>query len=393
MIKINKKKRVCIIIPNAFPSKGGFENLVYDLVLALSKKDCDIGVVCTELGEEGINTPKNIKFYPVLRNTGHFKIDVIRGFISFFNLLRIEKFDIIHAHTIWTAGTISLIGKLFRIPQIMTSHGADIQKDKEIGYGARLNKIASIIIWFTLKIADSVTVLNKTMIKDAIDAGSNLSKIKLVYNGINLEKITFLGGTDILQQYKITKGDFIVFYLGRLHPKKCPDDLVKAFPKVVKKVPNARLIFAGKGEEESKLKGLVSDLNLDDKVIFAGFISEDEKWDLLKNCDVFVLPSVVEAFGITIIEAMACEKPVIATDVGPFPEIIMDGETGLLVPVHSPDELADAIIELALDDDKRKGMGKMARKEVEERFDINKIANDYLKIYEELINKNKKVRR
>ena len=102
------------------------------------------------------------------------------------------------------------------------------------------------------------------------------------------------------------------------------------------------------------------------------------------------MPSVVEGHPITVIEAMVCSKPVIATNLGPFPEIIRDGETGLLVPLHSPYDLANAIIELALDEDKRMEMGKMARKDVEERFNINKIADDYLEIYDELMSKKKK---
>jgi glycosyltransferase involved in cell wall biosynthesis len=152
------------------------------------------------------------------------------------------------------------------------------------------------------------------------------------------------------------------------------------------------LVIAGKGEERDNLERLVFELNLRDRVIFTGFVWGDDKWSLLKNCDVFVLPSVVEAFGIAVIEAMACEKPVIATNTGPFPEIIRDGETGLLVPLYAPDALADAVIELALNEEKRKEMGERARKDVEERFDINKIAGDYLEIYKELIRKNRRER-
>lgn len=90
-----------------------------------------------------------------------------------------------------------------------------------------------------------------------------------------------------------------------------------------------------------------------------------------------------------VIEAMACSKPVVATNLGPLPEIIKDGETGLLVPVHSPDDLANAIIEVALDEDKKIKMGKMAKRDVEERFDINKTGDEYLKIYREVINRGK----
>ena len=145
------------------------------------------------------------------------------------------------------------------------------------------------------------------------------------------------------------------------------------------------MIVAGKGVEREKLEKLAVNLKLEGKVIFTGFVSEDEKWGLLKRCDVFVLPSLIEGHPITLIEAMACGKPVIATNIGPFPEIIKDGETGILIPVHSPIHLANAIIDLAKDGKKRLNMGEKARKEVENRFDIKKIASDYLKVYEAVI--------
>ena len=389
---MNRIKRVCIVIPAAFPSKGGFENLVYDLVDALSKK-VEVQVVCTGSNIQE-NKTNNIKVYPILKDFKFryigFLINIVLNFILIFKYLKREYPDIIHANPSFPSGFICLSAALLGIPIICTSHGDDIQVDKEIGYGARQNKIIAKLVNITLKHSSLHTVVSKSMIKDAVEAGSHPSKIKVVYNGINLDKISSFGETDIFKRYEIAKDNFIVLYLGRLHPKKCPDDLVKAFLKVVKEVPNTKLIFAGKGEEETKLKKLVSDLNLDDNIIFTGFVSEDTKWDLLKRCDVFVLPSEVEGHPITTIEAMACEKPVIATNIGPFPEVIKDGETGLLVSLHSPDELADAIKKLALDNQKRREMGKKARKDVEERFDINKIAKKYLSIYRELIDKKRK---
>ena len=387
------KLKICMFTLGSFP-KGGAGTLIDVLSRSLSKKECEISIICPFIKKDEIEGIENVEINPLSEpNEKKTKIRVllkIRALLRLCNIIKHNNFDIIHAHYVFPTGTLGVLVKPLGTPIIVTSHGEDIQKDEVVGYGYRLNKVYAIIIWLTLKLIDAHVLLNKTMIKDAIEAGSNPSKIRVVYNGIDLNKIPFLGGTDILQRYKITEDNFTVLYLGRLHAKKCPDDLVKAFPKVVEKVPNAKLVFAGKGEEENKLKRLTSKLNLSDKVMFTGFVSEAEKWDLLKRCDVFILPSAVEAFGIATIEAMACSKPVIATNVGPFPEVIKDGETGLLVPLHSHSDLADAIIELALDDDRRMKMGKMARKDVEERFDINKIADEYLRIYKELINKKKR---
>lgn len=386
--------KICIVYPVPFPTVGGFENLVYELVAALSKKVI-VTVICPGLRSQK-DIPEDVNVYPILKTfkTRYigFLLSSFLNFIAVYNFLRREKPDVIHAHPVFPSGFLALPAKILDIPIICTSHGGDIQVNRDIGYGARRNKIIAKLIKLTLRCSSLHTVLNKTMIKDAIEAGSHLSKIRVVYNGIDLDKIPSLVGSEILQRYKITKDNFIVLYLGRFHPKKCPDDLVKAFPKVIEKVPNAKLIFTGMGEEEAKLKRFVSDLNLEEEVVFTGPAWGNDKWSLLKNCDVFVLPSVVEGHPIAVIDAMACEKPVIATNLGPFPEIIKDGETGLLVPLHAPDDLADAIIELALDEVKRKEMGKMARKDVEERFDINKIADVYLRIYEELVGTKKDVR-
>ncbi len=384
----DKKLKVCFVSLSQFPATGGgVQTLTFELVKALSKK-ITIQVVCTTINSQ-IDIPNNVEVYPILKvpkiGVGGYIIPAPLNLILFLNFLKRERPHVVHAHLIFPNGFFSLPAKLLGIPIICTSHGIDIQINQDVSYGLRQNKFLAKIIGIVLNFSSIHTVVSKCMIKDAIEAGSHPSKIKVIYNGIDLRKISSFGEGNISRQYKIAKDNFVILFFGRLHPKKCPDDLIKAFSKVVQNIPNSQLIFAGTGEEEIKLRNLTSDLNLNEKIIFTGFVSEDRKWDLFRRCDVFVLPSAVEAFGITVVEAMACEKTVIATNLEPFPEIIKEGETGFLVPLHSPEDLADAITELALDEGKRKEMGKMARKDVEERFDINKIADDYLRIYEELL--------
>lgn len=304
---------------------------------------------------------KNLHVFPILKY-GNFSL--IKNFFTVFKFLVRVRCDVVHAQYVFPSALWGLAGKILRIPVVVTSHGVDIQKDKSIGYGMRLYRSLAMYIWLTLKLIDIHIVVSKSMVKDAIEAGSNPSKIQVVYNGINTRKASLLGDIETVEKYGIRKEDFVILYLGRLHPKKSPEDVVKAFPRVVQKVPNAKLVIADKGSEEAKLKKLVEELKLQGKVIFTGFVSENEKWSLLKRCDVFVLPSIVEAFGIALIEAMACGKPVIATRVGPFPEIIKNGETGILVPAHSPSDLADAIINLAQDPKKECLLGKKQKKKL-----------------------------
>ena len=231
--KMTKTIKICMLTSDPFPLKGGAGILTYELSQALSRKGHEVTVVCRKSGDKEVNYIQNIKTYHILPSWG--KIRFLIKIFTFYRFLKNNKFDIIHAHFVTPTGTMGLVGKLFGIPILVTAHGYDIQKDKNIGYGDRLNKISAIIIWFTLKIIDFLVVVSKAMIEDGIEAGCPASKIGVVYNGINLRKIPSLGGIDTLQRYKITKDNFIVLYLGRLHPKKCPDDLVKAFPEVVKK--------------------------------------------------------------------------------------------------------------------------------------------------------------
>lgn len=382
--------KICMLVSEPFPFKGGgAEMLTYELSKALSKKGHEVTVVCREPNGEELETDedlKNVKIHRILASSG--KTRFLRKVISFYRFLRHNNFDVIHAHFVISGGTLGLIGKLFGIPVIVTAHGwPDVLKSEVTNHGVRLNRFIVMIARITLKTIDFLVVVSNSMRKDAINAGCPASKVGIVYNGIDFDKIHSLGRTAILQRNGIMKDDFIVLFLGMLRPEKCLQDLVKAFPKVVQKVPNAKLVFAGKGEEREKLEKLVSELKLRDRVIFTGFVWGDDKWDLLKRCDVFVLPSLMEGHPIAVIEAMACSKPVVATNVGPFPEIISNGETGLLVPLHAPDELADAIVQLASDEKRILEMGMKAKEYVTERFSIDKTADDYLEIYAKVINR------
>ena len=377
---MREKIRVCMLIVAPFPLKGGAEIFTYELSQALSKKGCNVTIVCETSGNnESEITENTVRICPILKSG---KMGFFENFFSFFRFLCREKFDIVHAHFVIPTGSVALLAKLFRTPVIITSHGVDIMKYKVVRYGARLSRILSMIIWVTLKIADLHVVASKSMVKDAMEAGSSRQKIEVVRPGFNLKKISSSGGANILQRYKI--GDNFVLFLGRLTPKKCPQDLLKAFSKVVERVHDVKLVFAGRGVEMENLRKLTVKFGLEDRVIFTGFVTEDEKWDLLKNCRVFVLPSVAEGYPKTVIEATACGKPVIATNLGPFPEIIKDHETGLLVSPHSPNRLADAILELTLNEKKRIEMGIKASKNIEQ-FSIDKNADDYLLLYKRLI--------
>jgi len=147
--------------------------------------------------------------------------------------------------------------------------------------------------------------------------------------------------------------------------------------------PDCRLKVIGAGELEQELRALAEELNLSHAVEFRGFIVDGRA--AMEQFDIFVHPSRWEGFGLVFLEAMAASLPVIATNVSSIPEIVVDGETGLLVDVDDVGELADAIIRLIENPQLAEKMGRMGRKRVQEKFGINEMVEQTCAIYEQVL--------
>ncbi len=203
---------------------------------------------------------------------------------------------------------------------------------------------------------------------DLLDLGLGLNGVKIIHPGINL---------DVLRPGQKEKFP-LVLYLGRLKAYKSVDVLIKAFKNIVAKIPQARLVIAGSGEEERNLKNLAAELALS-QVIFAGKVSEEEKLSLLQKAWVLVNPSMIEGWGITTIEANACSVPVVAADVPGLRDSVRNPHTGYLVPHGDVEGFSRRITELLMD---HKLRGKMGRYAVlwAKKFDWNNISEQGLKV-------------
>jgi len=153
--------------------------------------------------------------------------------------------------------------------------------------------------------------------------------------------------------------------------------------RVVQVLPSSKLSIAGRGEleYERELKQLTKDLNLEDSVAFHGYVSEEEKIRLMQRSHILVLPSQREGFGLVIIEANACETPVVATDAPGLRDSIIDGETGLLVPYGDVEALAEAVLMALTDGETRKRLALDAT-EWSKRFNWNRTAQEFIEILE-----------
>jgi glycosyltransferase involved in cell wall biosynthesis len=201
---------------------------------------------------------------------------------------------------------------------------------------------------------------------DGLGLGKRVG-IDIINPGVDLEKLRL--GEKSLEP--------TILYLGRLKAYKSLDVLIKAFHIVIARIPEARLVIAGDGEDHSRLKRLVRELQIDRHVDFKGKVSEEDKVSLLQSAWMLVNPSMMEGWGITTIEANACGTPIIASDVPGLRDSIRNPHTGFLVPYGDWREFAAHIEIMILDKKLREDMSTNAVSWAQ-NFDWGKASSDFL---------------
>ncbi len=216
-------------------------------------------------------------------------------------------------------------------------------------------------------------------------------RVHLIPNGIPLER--FAPGPPppgLREEVGVEPGAPVACVVGRLTPWKGHQVLLRAWVKVAERIPEARLLIVGEvafWEEsyEQELRDLASGLRLDEYVRWLGF--REDVPDLLRLSDLLVLPSIDEPFGRVMIEAMGTELPVVATNSGGVPEIVVDGQTGLLVPPGEAEPLGEAVAELLMHPARAQEMGAAGRRRALEKFDVRRVAEQVGRVYEEIMDK------
>ncbi len=167
-----------------------------------------------------------------------------------------------------------------------------------------------------------------------------------------------------------------------------PDVLIRALVRVKETIPEVRLTMAGAGPSTTEIHELVCELGLDDQVEFSGLLDQAGVYRLLAESHIMVMPSRRDAFGVAALEASLCGRPVIATTVGGVPEVVVDGETGLLVPPDDVEALSAAILKLANDKGLREKMGAAGRLFVERNYTWERSLDQMSALYERIIDEN-----
>jgi L-malate glycosyltransferase len=239
------------------------------------------------------------------------------------------KPDILHAHSVlWGGWAAAQISKEYRIPLIITEHssayGRDLIKNYQINY-----------IKDALDTVEKLIVVGPGLEKE-MQKYIDKDKIKIIPNIVDTTRFNSLDNST----YKSER--FRFFSLAFLNHNKGIDILIKAFAKSFKGNKDVELIIGGDGDEKVNLEKMVKDMGLQKQVHFLGHLSRENVIEEMQKCNVFVLPSRYETFGVVYIEALACGKPIIATRCG-GPEMIVNKDNGLLVNIDDIEDLSCAM--------------------------------------------------
>ena len=213
-------------------------------------------------------------------------------------------------------------------------------------------------------------------------------KIRVIYNGVDIQKFSPGDKKSARSKLSLPSEALVIGTVGRLHWCKGHPYLLEAFKKLLPEFPSLYLLIVGEGEERKKLEVLAYKLGVRHRVIFTG--ETKEPVDYIRCMDIGVYPSLYEALGISILETLACEVPVVASKTGGIPEIV-DEKCGFLVPPRDSEYLAKAINVLLKDGMKRRKMGKMGREKVKKNFSIEKTVEEWKFLYHEVIEKKMKM--
>jgi glycosyltransferase involved in cell wall biosynthesis len=221
--------------------------------------------------------------------------------------------------------------------------------------------------------------IRRILVADGVDPDRTIT----VHEGIDLGRVAAAPPAPLHEELWLPHGSPIVGNVAALVPHKGQRHLVEAAAMVVREVPDARFVIAGEGELRESLEHQIKTHALEKHVILAGF--RPDVLSLHKAFDIFVMSSVMEGLGTSLLDAMACGKPVVATTAGGMPEVVADGETGILVPPRDDRAMADAIIRLLKDASLRERMGAAGMSLANSRFSAERMVAETLEVYADVV--------
>ena len=288
------------------------------------------------------------------------------------------KLDLLHVHYAIPHSVSAYLAKAMRapapLPFLTTLHGTDITL---VGQDRSFLPITR----FAIEQSDGVTAVSEYL-RQVTEREFKVKKhIEVVPNFVNCDRYRRYDDPELRRSFA-PDGVPLIAHLSNFRPVKRLPDVIEAFSRVRRELP-ARLLLIGDGPDRAAAEYLAREKGISSDVIFLG--KQNAVYEKLGVCDVFWLPSDLESFGLAALEAMACEVPVVASDVGGMRELVTPGEDGCLVPPRDVDAIARCTLELLRNPERAREMGRRARVNARARFCSTLIIPRYEAVYQRVL--------
>jgi glycosyltransferase involved in cell wall biosynthesis len=315
-------------------------------------------------------------------------LSLSRGLIKLRQVVKEQEIDIMHAHWAIPMGSVAgLVKGISGIPLVITMHGRDVYVNPEAGFIVPTLWYVKPFLHFAFRQANRLVAVSQDCYSHAQRAGAPEEKMVVIYNGANVSRFfpSQEGTVQVRQHYGIAPEAKLLLSVRSLTFRKGLDVLIQAMLHILGAEPATVALLVGDGPEREHLMTLRDELGLSDKIIFAGHVPNAELPPYENACDLFVIPSREEGFGVAAAEAMACGKPIVGTTAGGLVETIEDNHTGLLVEPDNVKQLAEAIICILKDRELATRLGDNARRKIETDFNWLNVARQTVSLYESLL--------
>lgn len=365
-----------------YPTYGGSGVIATELGKGLAKKGHQVHFITYRQPARLLHFQENLFYHEV--NASDYPLFEYAPYDTaltskLVDIVKHEKLDLLHVHYAIPHATVAYLAKKILltegiyIPVITTLHGTDITL---VGQNAAFKPVVK----FGIEKSDGVTAVSHYLKKETQDVFETQKDIRVIHNFIDFDRFK---PTDKNHFKKAIapNGERILVHVSNFRKVKRVGDVVKIFEKVYKEIP-CKLIFVGDGPERYNAEQMCREIGLCHEVRFLG--KQDAVEELLAIADLFLMPSGSESFGLAALEAMACEVPVISSNVGGLPEVNIQGVTGYMSDLGNVDEMAKYAIEILKDDETLNQFKANALAQAK-KFDIDNIIHFYEDYYEEII--------
>jgi len=358
--------------------RGGAENHLLALLTHADRQafDVETAVLCGEGELVPVFRQAGIPVH-LLKARGHFDPLALGRLVR---LVREGHFDIVHSH-------------LFRADIYAGLAVAQLGEDRPLLVSTRhnddrffLNPFVGIVHYLISARQNLIIAISDHIAHFTVARGvRHPARVRRVYHGLEppVTRALEREGQRIRSELGISPDAFLVGNVGRLAPQKGQRHLIGAMPALLARIPRAHAVIAGGGDLENFLLDLAEETGVAERVHVLG--PRKDVPALMHAMDVFAMPSIWEGFGLVLLEAMAAGRPIVASRVATIPEVVVDGQTGLLVPAGDPLALAEALAQLADQPGLAARMGEAGRERVRHQFSLEKMVGDTELLYRELV--------